>query len=352
MAACNVDQRVVIHHTMDIPHSIQRNGNATHLELNCGTNTESVVALTQGLPHVRSVTFTYLTVNEDVLTALASWTYLEEFIFRGEFGAHSLFEITAVARALPLLQVFVSKFRGTAPLQCIPALQEALPNLRSLTLKVEWTDEQIAQIVTAFPALETLEGKSVALTREYLVQHHPTLPPLPGAAPPTPIPTSTPAPAPAQAPAAHPEIMTIIMDMQAEMSRMRRQIADLQQATSSSPASSSVPTSASSTARDREMLESELLVARADVQEAEARAARAEARLAELEDALCCPITHDIFDDPVITPEGFSYSRTGLESFLSQQGIDPQTRTPLTVQDLVPNRSLQTICSTFTTHQH
>jgi hypothetical protein len=51
-----------------------------------------------------------------------------------------------------------------------------------------------------------------------------------------------------------------------------------------------------------------------------------------------CPLTLDWLEDPVVTPEGHTYSRHAIEEAIRRNGRDPLTRTPLTADDLVPNR--------------
>lgn len=45
--------------------------------------------------------------------------------------------------------------------------------------------------------------------------------------------------------------------------------------------------------------------------------------------------------DPVIDPEGNTYEREAIEKWLSDNNTSPVTRNPLTVQQLVPNRTLK-----------
>lgn len=56
-----------------------------------------------------------------------------------------------------------------------------------------------------------------------------------------------------------------------------------------------------------------------------------------------CPITHGIMHDPVMDPDGISYERTAIEAWLTKTPTSPETRKPLTINDLVPNRALKEI---------
>jgi Mg-chelatase subunit ChlD len=54
-----------------------------------------------------------------------------------------------------------------------------------------------------------------------------------------------------------------------------------------------------------------------------------------------CPITEEVMVDPVVDPEGNSYERAAIVEWLRQKGNSPITRTPLRVDQLIPNRSLR-----------
>eukprot|EP00729_Bicosta_minor_P013066 gene13066-5709_t len=57
--------------------------------------------------------------------------------------------------------------------------------------------------------------------------------------------------------------------------------------------------------------------------------------------SMCCPITGEVMDDPVMDKEGNSYEREAITRWLETSLTSPVTRTPLSVGDLVPNRSLK-----------
>lgn len=62
----------------------------------------------------------------------------------------------------------------------------------------------------------------------------------------------------------------------------------------------------------------------------------------EIPDYLCCKITLDILQDPVITPSGVSYERVALLEHLEKVGkFDPFTREPLDKNQLIPNLSIK-----------
>lgn len=54
-----------------------------------------------------------------------------------------------------------------------------------------------------------------------------------------------------------------------------------------------------------------------------------------------CPITEEVMIDPVVDPEGNSYERAAIVEWLQHKGNSPITRTPLRVDQLIPNRSLR-----------
>ena len=54
-----------------------------------------------------------------------------------------------------------------------------------------------------------------------------------------------------------------------------------------------------------------------------------------------CPITHQQMVDPVVDCEGNSYERSAITSWLSKNGISPITRSPLNINQLIPNRALK-----------
>jgi len=60
-----------------------------------------------------------------------------------------------------------------------------------------------------------------------------------------------------------------------------------------------------------------------------------------------CPITRELFDDPVETPAGDVYSRTSITDFINIFGEDPYTGQPLKISNLIPVPELAAICATL-----
>lgn len=54
---------------------------------------------------------------------------------------------------------------------------------------------------------------------------------------------------------------------------------------------------------------------------------------------LVCPITRDLFKDPVIASDGYTYENDAIKTHLKSSKISPMTRTLLT-ENLTPNRSI------------
>lgn len=58
--------------------------------------------------------------------------------------------------------------------------------------------------------------------------------------------------------------------------------------------------------------------------------------------AFTCPLTMEVFRDPVMTPSGLSYERSALVEHLRKVGaFDPITREALTASQLIPNIALR-----------
>ncbi|KAJ6088757.1 Tetratricopeptide-like helical [Penicillium sp. IBT 16267x] len=86
-----------------------------------------------------------------------------------------------------------------------------------------------------------------------------------------------------------------------------------------------------------------------DVREAFRIASKGEVQERVVPDHLVDGITFEIMHDPVITPSGISYDRIGIVKYVEKAGVDPVTRTPMTVQDLRPNYALKAACEEFLT---
>lgn len=64
-------------------------------------------------------------------------------------------------------------------------------------------------------------------------------------------------------------------------------------------------------------------------------------------DYLVDGITFEIMHDPVMTPSGSSFDRLAIVKYVEQAGVDPITRTGMTVNDLRPNYALKAACEDF-----
>jgi hypothetical protein len=72
-----------------------------------------------------------------------------------------------------------------------------------------------------------------------------------------------------------------------------------------------------------------------------AAVAAAEERRSSLSE-LTCPITCDVFIDPVVAADGSSYERTAIEDWLARGNTtSPMTNSPLAHTQLTPNRTLR-----------
>jgi hypothetical protein len=59
-----------------------------------------------------------------------------------------------------------------------------------------------------------------------------------------------------------------------------------------------------------------------------------------LSDGYYCPITLSLIHVPVIDPEGYSYEKTAIENWIRYNGASPVTRRALSIDELVPNKTL------------
>ena len=60
-----------------------------------------------------------------------------------------------------------------------------------------------------------------------------------------------------------------------------------------------------------------------------------------------CPITGEIFYDPVMTDDGHSYERNAITSWLEKHDTSPVTNLPLESKRLIPNQTLKKIIREF-----
>lgn len=58
---------------------------------------------------------------------------------------------------------------------------------------------------------------------------------------------------------------------------------------------------------------------------------------------ISCPISQEVMQDPVCTPDGNTYERTHIVEWINRNHTCPLTRTPLQINDLVPNKSLKSM---------
>lgn len=59
-----------------------------------------------------------------------------------------------------------------------------------------------------------------------------------------------------------------------------------------------------------------------------------------LPDGFYCPITLNLIHNPVIDPEGYSYEKVAIESWIQVNGASPVTRQEVSIEDLRPNLTL------------
>ncbi|KAJ6012047.1 hypothetical protein N7499_012984 [Penicillium canescens] len=87
-----------------------------------------------------------------------------------------------------------------------------------------------------------------------------------------------------------------------------------------------------------------------NVREAFAVSSKGEVKERVVPDYLIDGITFEIMHDPVITPSGTSFDRIGITKYVEKSGVDPLTRTPMTVSDLRNNYALKAACEEFLTN--
>jgi hypothetical protein len=65
--------------------------------------------------------------------------------------------------------------------------------------------------------------------------------------------------------------------------------------------------------------------------------------LEQVSEALCCPITHEVFVDPVVAADGITYERSAIVDWLSTHDTSPMTNTVLPNLQLHPNSLVKTL---------
>lgn len=61
----------------------------------------------------------------------------------------------------------------------------------------------------------------------------------------------------------------------------------------------------------------------------------------EAPEYLCCPITLELMNDPVICTDGYSYERKTIMQYLEKNSISPMTKQPIDKKNIFPNRTLK-----------
>lgn len=64
-------------------------------------------------------------------------------------------------------------------------------------------------------------------------------------------------------------------------------------------------------------------------------------------ESLLCPITHDIFKEPVIDQNNHTFERKAIEDWIQRSGTCPIGREPLTIDELRPNIVVKSIVEEF-----
>ena len=62
------------------------------------------------------------------------------------------------------------------------------------------------------------------------------------------------------------------------------------------------------------------------------------------EENLTCPITRQLFRDPVLANDGHIYERTAIVHWISQQGTSPLTGEPLSIDNLRTEENIKRLC--------
>jgi serine/threonine protein kinase len=68
-----------------------------------------------------------------------------------------------------------------------------------------------------------------------------------------------------------------------------------------------------------------------------------------LEDVLVCPISLQLFQDPVVAEDGHTYERQAITEWIRLNRASPLTRQPLTIEGLRPNFILKKVIDQFET---
>jgi hypothetical protein len=66
---------------------------------------------------------------------------------------------------------------------------------------------------------------------------------------------------------------------------------------------------------------------------------------------LICPITLELFNDPVIAEDGNTYEREAITAWIIQHRTSPITKKSLSIDRLTPNRALKDTVEAFKQQQ-
>ena len=67
------------------------------------------------------------------------------------------------------------------------------------------------------------------------------------------------------------------------------------------------------------------------------------------DDALLCPITLELFRDPVVAQDGHTYERKAIEEWVQKNGTSPITNQQISLENLVPNYAVKKMVDHFET---
>ncbi len=71
--------------------------------------------------------------------------------------------------------------------------------------------------------------------------------------------------------------------------------------------------------------------------------------MATSNDSLLCPLTLELFRDPVLAQDGHTYERDAIEEWIRKTGTSPITRQPISIQHLISNITVKKIVGSFET---
>jgi hypothetical protein len=63
--------------------------------------------------------------------------------------------------------------------------------------------------------------------------------------------------------------------------------------------------------------------------------------------SLICPITYELFCDPVLAEDGHTYERDAIERWIKENGTSPLTRQSLSIDHLRPNHTIKQAVADF-----